>query len=275
MSEKLLASIAPQEPPRSAGGSGGLRILIVDDDRMMARTLRDIFRVKGYQAEVAHSGSEALERVEQEPVDCVLSDIKMPGVNGVELYRAIKARRPDLPVVLMTAYSTDELVEEGVEEGIVAILTKPLDINLLLGFFCSLRRERSVAIVDDDPQFCKTLGDILRARGFSVTQMTDPHGVVERIETDVGVVLLDMRLNSINGLEVLKEIRERHSRLPVVLVTGYRAEMASAIQVALQLDAYACLYKPLQIEKLLQLLTQIQHQELSRMLGQPIRRGKK
>ena len=255
--------------------SESLRVLIVDDDQMMARTLRDIFRVKGYQAEVAHSGPVALERVEQESFGCVLSDIKMPGFNGVELYRAIKARRPDLPVVLMTAYSTDELVEEGLEEGVTATLTKPLDIKLLLAAFSSLRRERSVAIVDDDPQFCKTLGDILRARGFAVTQVTDPHGVIDRIEADGQVVLLDMRLNHIGGLEVLREIRERHRHLPVILVTGYRAEMASAIEVALQLDAYACLYKPLQIENLLQILTQIQHRELGRMLGQPSRRDKK
>ena len=119
-----------------------LRILVVDDDHMMARTIVDILKVKGHEAEAVHSGSEALEKVTQgsfgsaqdrpfgsahrheprhkysrwysrwqdRPFDCVLTDIKMPGVNGVDLYRAIKARRPDLPVVLMTAYSADRLV---------------------------------------------------------------------------------------------------------------------------------------------------------------------
>jgi CheY-like chemotaxis protein len=220
-----------------------LRILVVDDDRMMAKTLVDILKVKGYEAEAVHSGPEALEKVTQgsfgsaqdRPFDCVLTDIKMPEVNGVELYRALKARRPDLPVVLMTAYSTDKLVEEGLEEGAIAALTKPLDINCLLCFFSSLRKERSIAIVDDDPQFCKTLGDVLRMRGFAVTQASDPHGVVERLGADGQVVLLDMRLNNISGLGILREIRERHPHLPVVLVTGYREEMASAIEAALKI----------------------------------------
>ena len=153
-----------------------LSILVVDDDPSMAKTLVDIFRVKGHQAEAAHSGPEALAKVTQAHFECVLTDVKMPEVNGVELYRAIKARRPDLPVVLMTAYSTDSLVKEGLEEGVIAALTKPLDINALLSFFSALRKERSIVIVDDNPEFARTLGDILRARGFAVTQITDPHG---------------------------------------------------------------------------------------------------
>ena len=243
-----------------------LRILVVDDDRSMAKTLVDIFKVKGYEAEAAYSGPEALEKVAAGPFDCVLTDIKMPKVNGVELYRAIKARRPDLPVVLMTAYSTDKLVREGLEEGAIASLTKPLDIGLLLAFFSFLRKERSVVIVDDDPQFCQTLGDILRARGFAVTQVTDPHDMVDRLDADGQVVLLDMKLKGIGGLEVLKEIREQYPHRPVILVTGYREEMASAIEAALEIGAYTCLYKPFEIEELLQLLTEVRRQELHRVL---------
>ncbi len=245
-----------------------LRILVVDDDHSMAKTLVDILKVTGYEAEAAHSGAKALEKVAERPFDCVLTDIKMPEVDGVELYRAIKARQPELPVVLMTAYSTDKLVEEGLEEGAIANLTKPLDINLLLSFFTYLRKERSVVIVDDDPEFAKTLGDILRVRGFAVTQVTDPHSVVESIGADGQVVLLDMKLNHINGLDVLAEIRERYPQRPVILVTGYRAEMAQVVEAALKMNAYTCLYKPLEIEELLQMLTRIHHQELGRILKQ-------
>jgi DNA-binding NtrC family response regulator len=251
-----------------------LRILVVDDDRRMAKTLVNIFQVKGCEAEAAHSAPEALEKVAEDSFDCVLTDIKMPGVNGVQLYRAIKARRPDLPVVLMTAYSTDERVNEGLEEGVVAVLTKPLDINLLLSFFSSLGRQRSIVIVDDDPKFARTLGDILRARSFAVTQVTDPHGVVERLKADGQTVLLDMKLNDISGLAVLEEIRERYPRLPVVMVTGYRQEMGQAIEAALRIGAYTCLYKPFQIEELSQLLAEIRRQELGGILGQRVRKRK-
>ena len=251
-----------------------LRILVVDDDRRMAKTLVNIFQVKGYEVEAAYSGPEALGKVERGHFDCVLTDIKMPEVNGVELYRALKAVRPDLPAVLMTAYSTDKLVNEGLEEGVVAVLTKPLDINLLLSFFSSLRQQRSIVIVDDDPKFARTLGDILRARSFAVTQITDPHDVVKGVRPNGQVVLLDMKLNDISGLEVLKEIRERYPRLPVVLVTGYRGEMGPAIEAALKIGAYTCLYKPFQIEGLLQVVAEIRRQELGRILGQRVRKRK-
>ena len=244
-----------------------LRILIVDDDRRMARTLKDILEIKGYEAEAAHSGPEALEKVEKSHFDCLLSDIKMPRLNGVELCRAIKERQPDLPVVLMTAYSHDKLVNEGFKEGSIAVLSKPLDINALLSFFSVLQKDRSIVIVDDDPGFCKTLGDILQSRGFTVTQVTDPKSVTETIKRDFQVVLLDMKFKSMDGLEVLKEIRKHHPHLTVILVTGYRDEMAQAIEAALKIGAYACLYKPLQIEKLLQLLIEIHRQELARVLG--------
>ncbi len=250
--------------------SDTLCILVVDDNQMMVKTLQDIFKIKGYKVEVAYSGPEALEKVDKIPLDCVLSDIKMPDVNGVELYRAIKGRQPDLPVVLMTAYATDNLIKEGLDEGVIAVLTKPLDMSLLLNFFSYLSKERSVVIVDDDPTFCRTLGDVLQARGFDVDQINKPEGVVEQLAGDGQVVLLDMKLQGSNGLDVLRQIRVQHPSLPVILVTGYRDEVKPAIETALKLNAYTYFYKPLQIEDLLQTLTQIHHQELGRVLGRPI-----
>ncbi len=243
-----------------------LNILIVDDHHNIARTLADILKFKGYQAEVAHSGPEALEKVDGGDLDCVLSDIKMPGVNGVQLYRTIKARQPDLPVVLMTAYSADNLVKEGLAAGVVATLTKPLSFDLLFTFFSFLKKKRSIAIVDDNSHFCRTLGDVLQARDFAVVQVTDPQGVIEHVGTERQVVLLDMQLAGQNDLTIFKKIRERHPHLPVILMTGSKEEMALEIETALEMGAYTCLYKPFQIEELFQHLTEIYHRELSRIL---------
>jgi len=233
------------------------RILIVDDDRRMVRTLVDILKVKGFSAQGAHSGPEALEKVADSPFDCALLDIKMPQMNGVELQKAIKSIRPDLPVVLLTAYAVDKLTKEAMAEGALAVLNKPLDINLILSFFSSLRRECSIVIVDDDPHFCKTLGDILQMRNFKVTQVTDPGVAISSIKPDHQVVLLDMKLNGINGLDILKKIREQTPDLPVLLVT------------ALKLNAYACLYKPLEIENLLEILRKIRSQQMGKILSSP------
>ena len=89
--------------------SQNLQILIVDDDPGMAGTLRDILRSKGYEAEVAHSGPETVAEVGKRRFDCILSEIKMPEMGGVEPYRLEKERQPELSMVFMTAHSTDRL----------------------------------------------------------------------------------------------------------------------------------------------------------------------
>ncbi|OIO93594.1 MAG: hypothetical protein AUK03_08045 [Anaerolineae bacterium CG2_30_64_16] len=119
------------------------------------------------------------------------------------------------------------------------------------------------------------MGNILRARGFAVTQITDPHAVLERVRADGQGVLLNMKLNHISGLEVLQSIRARYPHLPVIVVTGYRAEMAAVLEAALKIGAYTCFYKPLQIEELLRVLTRIQHQTLGEMLGWLARKEQK
>jgi len=251
-----------------------LRILVVDDDRMMAKTLVDIFSVKGLAAEAAYSGPEALEKVKKQRFDCILTDIKMPEMNGVELYRAIKEVQPDPTIVLMTAYSTDTLVAEGMKEGAVATLTKPLDVNLLLNFFDSLRKERTIAIVDGDPQFLKMLGDALRARGFVVTELADYHDIGKVLgQEKEQVVLLNLKLDDNSGLDALRVTREQYPHLPLVLATGYRDEITSALKVALKIGAYTCLYKPFKISDLLRVLTTIRKKELRRAIGQPDRTG--
>jgi two-component system, NtrC family, response regulator HydG len=251
------------------------QILIVDDDGRMAQTLVDILRIKGYAAETAHSGPEALENVQARAFDCVLTDLKMPGMNGLELHKALRALQPALPVVLMTAYATDELISAGREQGVIATLSKPLDLNALLGFFSSLRDEQTVVIVDDDPRFCQTLGAILRARGYHTLTVTDPRlwpgppGGRTANDAPIQVVLLDLKLNETNGLDVLKGIRAQCPNLPVVLVTAYREEMAAVMKAAQPFNVYAYLYKPFEIEALLQILAEVRQTALRRALSQP------
>jgi CheY-like chemotaxis protein len=243
-----------------------LHILLVDDDRRITRTLSDILNVSGYETTEASSGPDALEKARTMKFDCVISDIKMPEMDGVELHRRLREIQPGLPVILMTAYAADILTHQGLSDGVVGVLDKPLDINQLLGFLTSLAKNHTITIVDDDPAFCKTLDDILYKRGFRVAQITNPHMDMDPIISESQVILLDMKLNSINGLDVLKDIRARYPALPVLMVTGYRQEMAAVIQGALDINAFTCLYKPLEIPQLLQMLAEIQVENLRGLL---------
>jgi DNA-binding NtrC family response regulator len=243
-----------------------LHILVVDDDRRMTRTLVDILNMSGHDAVEAWSGPDALEKIRTNQFDCVITDIKMPEMNGVELHQHLREAQPGLPVLLMTAFAAEKLIHQGLDDGVVGVFDKPLDINHLLGFFTSLAKNRLIVIVDDDPDFCRTLNDILYKRGFRVIQVTDPHVAMQQITADAQVILLDLKFNGINGLDVLKEIRKRNPSLPVLMITGYRNEMASVIQAAQQINAFTCLYKPLEIPQLLQMLTELQLTNLRTLL---------
>jgi DNA-binding NtrC family response regulator len=110
------------------------RVLIVDDDEFQVVSLVDIFNTKGFEAEGAFNGKEGLKKIEEVDYACVISDIRMPEMNGVEFCKAARKIRPNIPFVLMTAYSNDDLVKEGLKEGALLTLNKPLDINSLISY---------------------------------------------------------------------------------------------------------------------------------------------
>ena len=85
-----------------------VKVLVVDDDRRMVKTICDILKAKGFAAAPAFTGEEAVEMIRTEKPDCVLMDVKMPGIDGVEALRMMKEILPDLPVVLMSAYTTGD-----------------------------------------------------------------------------------------------------------------------------------------------------------------------
>jgi two-component system response regulator HydG len=120
--------------------SEALSILVVDDNPSMASILADILDVKGFTVHAANSGAEALEILRNHPVDILLTDVKMPGMNGVELYRETRKTHPNLLTFLMTAYSEDEIIQKGMAEGIKVVFSKPVDINLLVSIFSACKR---------------------------------------------------------------------------------------------------------------------------------------
>lgn len=240
----------------------------MDDDHRIVRTTCDILKIKGHEAIEAHTGEEGVEMVRSERPDCVLMDIKMPGISGNEAMQLMKAIIPDLPIVLVSAYATDETISAAMAAGAYAVLSKPLNFQMILSFLSLLRKEESILVVDDDPAFCKTLQDILTMRGYRVVTEADPHRVLDHMEKDYQLaVVLDLKLGDTNGTDVLKEVRARYPDKPVVLVTGYRDEMALSIENGRRIGAYTCLYKPVEIDALLQIFEEIRVTKLQHVLG--------
>lgn len=255
--------------------SDKLKVLVVDDDRRMVKTICDILLVKGFSPDLAYSGEEAVEKVQAEEPDCVLMDLKMIGIDGIETLKRLKGVAPDLPVVMMSAYATEEQMEEARREGAYAILTKPVDIQQVLSFFSLLRKEKSVLIVDNDPVFCQTLKDILVARGCRVETEGDAGKALKHLEREYQLlVVLNLKLGNQDGADILKTIRAKYPTKPVVLVTGDREEVANSIEKGRKIGAYTCLYKPFEVEGLIGIVEEVREKKLRAFLGEPFANGR-
>ena len=110
----------------------GPRVLIVDDERSILDTLQILLRGKGFEVAAAQSGREALERLEEFSPDVILSDIRMPGVSGLDLLAAVRERDPEVPVILMTAQASLQSAVQAVNQGAFYYLQKPFSNDELV-----------------------------------------------------------------------------------------------------------------------------------------------
>ena len=108
------------------------RILVVDDDRLQVETLGDILELHGWEVRGAHSGREAIAAAKEGCYGLVLMDIKMPEMSGVTAFKAMKVDRPDIKVLLMTAHADEDLIREAEGAGAIRVLSKPLQLAVLL-----------------------------------------------------------------------------------------------------------------------------------------------
>jgi DNA-binding NtrC family response regulator len=108
------------------------KILVVDDDPGMLDTLSDVLTATGYETSMASSGRAAIAKAQANRFDLVVMDVQMPGLNGVQTLHALRALDPHVSVIMMTAYTRDELVVESQRTTGFDVLSKPLDLDRLL-----------------------------------------------------------------------------------------------------------------------------------------------
>ena len=108
------------------------RILVVDDELIVRDSLKEWLDYEGFSVDTAESGPAALEKLGQTAFNLMLTDIKMPGMDGVELLKAVRESNPDLSVLMMTAYATVETAVDAMKVGALDYLVKPFDPETLI-----------------------------------------------------------------------------------------------------------------------------------------------
>jgi DNA-binding NtrC family response regulator len=110
-----------------------MKILVVDDEAPIREMLKKgLSQMGGFTIDVAQNGQEAIEKIEKDVFDLVLTDLKMPEMDGIELLKTIKGTRPEVMVILMTAYGSIQTAVEAIKIGANDYITKPIDFNELL-----------------------------------------------------------------------------------------------------------------------------------------------
>jgi two-component system, NtrC family, response regulator HydG len=228
------------------------RVLIVDDEPDTCANLSDILTDLGYPVDTAHDGFAALELVKKHAYDVALLDLRMPGMDGLELYRRIREVSAGTVAIVVTAYASSDTAKSVRAAGAWQIVPKPVNIGALLGLVAQALDTPLVLVVDDDCDLCENLWDLLRERGYRVHIAHD----VPDAENALGqhkfhVVMIDMKLPTGDGQQVLRTIQKVDKEARTLLITGFASEMEGKVAAALQAGANAVCYKPFDVEKLL------------------------
>jgi len=228
-------------------------ILIVDDRIEDRETLRDILSGKGYRVVMANDGFEAVSLAEKGSFDVILLDIKMPGMNGVTTMERIKEFRPEAGIIMMTAYSMEEFVEDSLRKGAYTCLFKPIDVEKMMEAIGKVqdlskkyRKEEQVEIlvVDDDPNYRETVADILEDEGYRVSKVETGTASLEEVNKKFfNVALVDFKLADITGLDLAKQIKAIDRDTYIILVTGHASLETALKAIEMREEIYSYVVK--------------------------------
>ena len=246
-----------------------LSILIVDDHPGMCDTLKDILEDEDYQVSTAESGQEAIDLCQDQTFDVILMDVRMPGLNGVEAFRRIKTFSEGTRVIMMSAYSVEELKREALKEGAVAFLQKPLDIEMLLKLIQQTEHP-PVLIVMNDQQERETVADYLiqsQYRAYTTSTATEAIELARQIR--FSIIMIDTNLTSTRGLDLYLTLKQITPTSATIMLAETDEHFLAQAAEAVRQNAYTFLKKPLDIDQLLSILEQLQRQQHSDLVEKP------
>jgi two-component system, NtrC family, response regulator HydG len=240
----------------------GPAILLVDDDVDTCNNLSDILTDLGYTVATAHDGLSALALLRQRPFDIALLDLRMPGMDGLTLYREIKKLRSGTVAIIVSAFATSDTTEAALEAGAWQVLPKPVDFPRLLGFVQQALDQPLVMVVDDDHDLCQNLWDLFREHGFRVCVAHDEAEAAERLKgRDFRVVLIDMKLPQGDGSSVFHTVRSMNPLARTMVITGAPSEMEQRVNQVMREGADAICYKPFDVPQLVTTLKRLTNKE--------------
>lgn len=243
------------------GSVDKIKLLMVDDEKEFLETSARSLSRRDFEVHLAFDGTTALQMLKQDRYDVVVLDVKMPGLDGVEVFHRIQNQWPEIPVILLTGHGTISQAFQTSKEGIADYLTKPCDIDELARRIKEIlvqAKEKSlptgtpsevttdlvhVLLVDDEIELLESLKKILERRQMEVHITQSGEQALEVLKnTYIDVVVLDVKMPGMDGLETLQRMKRKFPAVEVILLTGHPS-VETAIR-GIKLGASEYLIKP-------------------------------
>jgi FixJ family two-component response regulator len=224
-------------------------ISVVDDDESTRRTTTLLLESLGFQASAFESAETFLESGQVHQTSCLIVDVRMPEMDGLQLQSHLAAAGYSIPIIFITAYDSDDSRQRAMQAGAVAFLGKPFGDELLLQTIrAALRRKFGVtkaliSVVDDDESVRRTTTLLIESFGYRAAAFESAESFLRAAKLDdTACLIVDIQMPGMNGLQLQSHLAAAGSSIPIIFITAY--DDKESRQQALQAGAVAFLGKP-------------------------------
>jgi signal transduction histidine kinase len=233
------------------------KILIVDDEESIRNLLQLTLAEEGYEVQTATNGEEGVEKIKSEFFDVLLTDIKMPIMDGIELLKIARIFNPEIVAILITGFPSIETVREAHKVLAFDYIVKPFDPNTVLNCIGAGLKRRQIThelkeqalkprilMVDDEPLITNLFEVSLRDKGYYIEVASTGKDAVEKFMFgDFNVVVTDIKMPDMDGITLLGNFKTVKPETIVIVITGHPS-VDSAIE-SMRVGAYDYVTKPL------------------------------
>ena len=232
-------------------------ISVVDDDESTRNSTALLIESFGFQAAGFESADSFLKSRQLQETSCLLIDMRMPGMNGLQLQSRLASAGYKIPIIFITAYEDRESRQRAMRAGAVAFLAKPFTDQLLLdairsALLVKLRANRKlISIVDDDESIRRTTALLIHSFGLEAAAFESAEDLLRSTQLhESSCLIVDLQMPGMNGLQLQRRLAGSGYTIPIVFITAY--DNKDSRQQAMQAGAVAFLSKPFNDELLLE-----------------------
>ncbi|MBF0484653.1 MAG: response regulator [Candidatus Omnitrophica bacterium] len=236
------------------------KVLIVDDDQITREQIAIELKRHYCDTFLAANGAEGMEIFIKEDISILFLDVNLPDINGLDFLKQIKAAKPTCEVIMITGFGSEEIAIQSLRRGAIDYLEKPVNFDTLAAAFGralekisqneDMVYKNTVLVIDDDESARILLKRFLDKEDYEVfIAASGPEGLEIIEKNKIDVLITDINLGEMNGIEVLQQAKKFHPDIEGIVITGQKDE-ALAIE-SLRAGASDYINKPINLDELL------------------------